>query len=334
MSARISVLLPYRDARDTLLEAVESILTQRDVDLELLAVDDGSTDGGARFIAEAATRDGRIRALETGGVGIVGALRMASRAATGQWLARMDADDLCAPDRLSAQLALLESDPRLAAVGTRVSAFGETDVGEGLRRYVEWQNALVTPEEHERDIFVESPLCHPSIVFRREAFEDVGGYVDTPWAEDYDLLLRLVAAGHRLSKVPRTLVSWRHRDGRLTFRDARYSEDRFREAKAKYLAPRLAAWNRPVAVWGAGPTGRKLARALEPHGIAAHRFIDIDPRKIGGVARGVPIVGPESLERGAESVVVSVGSRGARALIREQLVGWGFVEGSDFVCAA
>jgi hypothetical protein len=91
---------------------------------------------------------------------------------------------------------------------------------------------------------------------------------------------------------------------------------------------------RPVCVWGAGPTGKRLARALEAHGLYAGCFVDIDPRKIGSVARGAPIVAPSALVRGAHTVIVAVGAEGARAIIRGHLEREGFVEGTDFICAA
>jgi len=229
---------------------------------------------------------------------------------------------------------LLEGDASLGAVATQVEGFPEGAVGEGLRLYIAWQNALITPEDHVRELFVESPVCHPSVMLRAEALERVGGFVDSLWAEDYDLWLRLDAAGFGLAKVPRVLFRWRHREGRLTFNDGRYALPRFDAVKAHYLAPKLRARGLPVTVWGAGKTGKRIARALELHGIRAARFIDIDPRKIGGVARGAPIVSPEALVRGESTVVCAVGARGARALIRAHLTSRGFVEGADFLFAS
>ena len=227
---------------------------------------------------------------------------------------------------------MLGEDARLGAVGTRVEPLGTC--GEGMRRYVAWQNALVTAEDHARELFVESPLCHPSVALRRDALMSVGGWRDTPWPEDYDLWLRLDAAGWRLAKVPEVLLLWRQRPGRVTFTDPRCSPERIRDAKASLLAPRLARAGRPVAVWGAGPTGRRLARALEAHGVRAGRFVDIDPRKVGRTARGVAIVAPDALRPGEDALVVAVGTRGAREIVRAHLVARGFVEGGDFVCAA
>jgi hypothetical protein len=328
----VSVVMPYRDASGTLEEAVASILSQEGVALELVAVDDGSRDDGAERMRALAGRDARVVVVRGEGRGIAPALTRGLEAARGEVVARMDADDVALPGRLARQVDALAGDARLGAVGTRVETLGPC--GEGMRLYVAWQNAVVGPGDHARELFVESPLCHPSVALRREALEAVGGWRDTPWPEDYDLWLRLDAAGWRLAKVPEVLLQWRQRPGSLTLTDARCSQARFREAKAFYLAPRLARAGRPVVVWGAGPTGKRLARALEVHGVRAARFVDIDPRKIGRKARGAPIVSPDALRAGEDALVVAVGVRGARELVRAHLVERGFVEGEDFVCAA
>lgn len=336
MSTRplVSVLLPYRNNAATIAEAVVSVLAERDVDLEVVAIDDGSSDEGPAIVAALAREDARVVMAATGGVGIARALAWGLERARGEVIARMDGDDVSLPGRFAAELSLLESDPRLGAVATQVEGFPESAVGEGLRRYIAWQNTLLTAEDHARELFVEAPLCHPSVVLRRAALEAAGGFADVRWAEDYDLWLRLDAAGFGLAKVPRVLFRWRHREGRATFSDGRYSLPLFDEVKARYLAPRLAARARPLTLWGAGKTGKRLARALEANGVRAARFVDIDPKKIGGVARGVGIASPAALVRGEHSIVCAVGARGARDLIRAYLVPRGFIEGDDFLFAA
>lgn len=328
----VSVLMPFRDAGETVEVAAASILAQEGVALELVAVDDGSRDRGPELLRAMARSDRRLRIERGDGKGIVAALGRGLAAARGEVVARMDADDVALPGRLFRQAATLASDACLAAVGVRVEPLGPC--GEGMRLYLAWQNALVTADDHARELFVESPLCHPSVALRREALEAVGGWRDPPWPEDYDLWLRLEAAGWGLAKVPEVLLQWRQREGSLTWTDPRYSEERIREARAFYLAPKLVRRGRPVTVWGAGQTGKRLARALEAHGIRASRFVDIDPRKVGRTARGVPVIAPAALEAGEDTLVVAVGARGARAEVRAQLVGRGFVEGEDFVCAS
>lgn len=330
----VSVLMPFRDAASTLREALESVLAQRDVALELVAIDDGSKDEGPAIVHAAAARDDRVTVVSAPGRGIAAALASGLDAARADVVARMDADDLCRPTRFAKQLQALRQNPSWALTGTRVATFPDEAVGEGMRRYVEWQNQIVSPEDHRRELFVESPLCHPSVMIRRSVLHEVGPWRETDGPEDYDLWLRIAAAGYAMAKVPEVLLDWRHVEGRATFSDPRYAIERFTETKAPHLARVLRAEGRPVVVWGAGQTGKRAARALEPHGVRATRFVDIDAKKIGRTARGVEIVPPTDLRRGEDTVVVAVGARGARQLVRDWLTERQFVETVDFWCAA
>ncbi|MBL8685661.1 MAG: glycosyltransferase [Myxococcales bacterium] len=333
---RCSVLLPFRNVAETIAEAVESLLGDGLDPIEVIAIDDGSTDEGPSIVRAIALRDARVRLESTGGLGIVGALEFARTLVhpSSEYIARMDGDDVALPGRLRAQIAWLDARPSASLVATQVEAFPSEIVGDGLARYVAWQNAALSAEEHKRELFVEAPICHPSVVMRRDALEFVGGYRETRWAEDYDLWLRFDAAGCAIEKVPQCLLRWRQREGRLTWTHARYDAERFYEAKAQYLAPKIKSTRRPITVWGAGPTGRRSMRALEAHELRASRFVDIDPRKIGRVARGVAIEPPEALSPERDCVVVAVGARGARSLIRGRLDEWGFREGVDYWCVA
>lgn len=324
----VSVLLPYRDAEETIGLALESVLAE-DVVSEVVAIDDGSRDQG--FSRVNSMQDARIVHVRTECVGVAGALREGLRHARAEIVARMDADDLSRPGRIAASADVLARDASIAVVASRVELIGE--VTDGMRAYVDWQNAIVTEGEHARAMFVESPVCHPATTIRRSALEAVGGFRDVAWAEDWDLWLRLDAAGFGFVKIPEPMLAWRQHARNATRSDPRCSIERLREARATYLAPRLASMQRPVAMWGAGPTGKRLARELERHGVRTSRFIDIDPRKIGRSRRGVPVVDRRELDH-EHTIVVAVGARGARDLVRAELLERGFVEGTDFIAAA
>jgi glycosyltransferase involved in cell wall biosynthesis len=330
----ISVLLPFRDAASTLEEALDSILAQRSVQLEVIAIDDGSRDQSSAIAARIAARHAALRIVRTDGIGIARALQLATKHARSQLIARMDADDIAHEERLAKQHDALAREPEIAVLGTQVSCFPEAEIGQGLARYVAWQNELRTPEDHARQMFVESPLCHPSIVVRRAALESVGGYRDGDFPEDYDLFLRLDAAGYALAKLPEVLLRWRHHAQRATVVDARYDRARFLATKAPHLARRLLALGRPIDFWGAGTNGKRIARAIEPYGVRIERFIDIDPDKIGRTARGAPVISSADVTPpSGRTVVVAVAARGARDLVRSQLNALGYREGADYLCA-
>lgn len=328
---RAAAILPFRNVSAWLDEAIASIVREDALDAVVL-VDDGSVDASSTIAALHARRDQRIEIVRTEGVGLPRALERGRARARARYLVRMDGDDVSLPGRIAAQCAFLDAHPEVAAVGCAVEVF--PDPSEGLERYVAWQNGIRTPMEHRHALFIEAPLCHPSTTLRAEAVEAVGGWRDGPFPEDYDLWLRLDAAGFGLAKLDRLGLRWRHRPGRLTFSDSRYGRASFRALKAEHLARRLAEHNRFV-VWGAGPTGKQLARELERFGAQPSAFIDVDPLKIGRERRGRPVCSPALLDAGPRPfVVVAVGTPGAREDIASALRALGLAEGRDFLAAA
>jgi len=204
---------------------------------------------------------------------------------------------------------------------------------------VDWQNSLVTHDDICREIFIESPVAHPSAMLRRAELLAMGGYEDRGWAEDYDLWLRYHAAGRRFAKVPAPLVRWREHDDRATRTDSRYSIENFLRAKSHYLCAGPLAERQGLIVWGAGRTGRRLSKHLIRAGHRPDAFVDISASRIGSTMRGVPIIGPDQVQAcwhdlQRPMLLAAVASRGARALIREQLALNGLMEGADFLCVA
>jgi glycosyltransferase involved in cell wall biosynthesis len=315
--------------------AAVSILRQTERDLALVCVDDGSTDATGEVLERLAERDRRVLVLRGPGEGIARALGRGLARCDAEVVARMDADDVAHPARLALQRDALAADPSLAAVGARVRLFPRRILRDGMRRYAAWLNALVTPELVARDLLVEAPLAHPAAALRRGALERAGGWRDGPFPEDYDLWLRLVEAGGRLTNVPATLLDWRESPGRLTRTDPRYGLDRHVALKAAFLARGPLAGRREVALWGAGETGKAFADALAAHGIGVALFLEVDRAKIGRRIRGAPVLGYGEVGRARGlPLLVAVGAPGARALIRAELARAGLDEPRDFRCVA
>ena len=336
---RLSVLLPCRDAASTLDEALDSIFSQTFTDFELVAVDDGSTDGSAERLEAWSQKDARLRVLRLAPRGLIEALNAGLSACRAPLIARMDADDRSHPERFAEQVRLLDLRPDLAAAGCLVEAFPAAEVRPGLALYLEWLNGLTTPEAIAREIYVESPLVHPSVMMRRAWCRRVGDYQEHGWPEDYDLWLRMHAAGGRFAKVPRVLFGWREHPGRLTHASPRYAIQSFLQAKVHYLLAGPLAGRGSILIWGAGIVGKRLSKLLLAQGAPIAAFIDIDPAKIGRTRRGLPVVAPQAcLDLWRKSpdpiLLAAVGARGARAVVREQINALGLVEGRDWWAAA
>lgn len=310
---------------------MESLLAQTETGFELLAVEDGSRDGTPARLLDWAGRDARVRVIEGAGLGIVDALQRAAVIARGRFLARMDADDVAHPDRLAAQLALLESRPGVVGCGTGVRFFPRSALRSGYRRYERWLNGLTEPEDLARDLFVECPIAHPTLVLRRDAFDAVGGYRAVDWPEDYDLILRLHAANLRLANVDRPLLDWRVRPGRLSMTSDRYTVSAFQRCKARHLVRAFLPVGCEIVIWGAGRVGKGFARrfAKQPGAPPISAFVDLDPRKIGQIIHGAPVLSPDELRARlspATYLLVAVGSPGARDEIRDELDAMGLPE--------
>ena len=338
-SSFLSVLMPVYNAAETLPAALESLASQTIERFEIVAVDDGSDDGSGEILRRWAAKDPRLRIVSIPHRGLIDALNAGLEACKGTFVARMDADDLAHPRRLEKQAALLENAPDVSVVGCLVETFPRNAVKEGFRVYEEWLNSLVSHEEIAREIFVESPIAHPSALMRRAELLEIGGYQDRGWPEDYDLWLRYFTAGRRFAKVAEKLLRWREHPFRLTHTDRRYSVENFLRAKAHYLVRGPLRERDGLIVWGAGKTGRRLSKHLIRQGRPPDFFVDIDPRKIGGGLRGVPIAGAEALpglwKRWRRPLLLAaVASRGARTQIRKRAAEMGLVEGEDFLCVA
>lgn len=335
----VSVLLPCYNAASTLNEALESLASQTLVNIEIVAIDDGSTDETLDLLEGWAGKDQRMVVLRQPHSGIIGALNSGLAACRATYIARMDADDRSHPERLQIQASYLDEHPDITAVGCLVKGFPEGEVREGFQIYIDWLNSLLEDEDIRREIFVESPIAHPSVMFRKERVEQVGGYQDHGWPEDYDLWLRLYLDEARFSKVPFFLLDWREYPERLTRLDSRYSLENFIRAKSHYLAIGPLANRGAIIIWGAGMMGRRLGKQLERAGCTITAYVDIDPKKIGKTRRGRPILSPEEMReswpRYSDPVLLSaVGARGARGLIRERLNQIGLIEGKDWWGAA
>lgn len=335
MPVAISVLLPVRDAAPYLPECIASLRAQTFKDFEVLAVDDGSADESPELLSAWAAEDPRVSLVRQAPRGIVHALEAGRARARGRYLARMDADDVAEPSRFAEQIALLEGRPDLAGCGTGVRYFPRTEVRIGGRRYEDWINSIRTPDDVERNLFIECPLAHPTFFLRADVVAEVGGYVERGWPEDYDLLLRLWRSGARLAVVDRVLHQWRIRDGRASVRHEAYSHEAFRRCKIHYLLDTLARDRDGFLIWGAGPIGKAFAREVQHQGGTVRAFVDLDPRKIGQCVHGAVVIPPAEVNRYRDSFsVAAVGQEGAREQIRAELESAGWKEVTDFVAVA
>jgi glycosyltransferase involved in cell wall biosynthesis len=333
--ACVSILLPCYQAANTLPETLASITHQHFSNFEVIAINDGSTDETLAILKAAATNDERIRVFDLPHQGIVAALNFGLEKASCNFIARMDADDVMHAERLQLQVNFLQQHPETGLVSSLVKHAGNAETQAGYAHYIHWINGICSAEAIAVNRFVESPLAHPSVMFRSELITRYGNYRDGNFPEDYELWLRWLEAGVRMEKIETHLLDWNDLPSRLSRTDKRYDADSFYALKNAYLIRFLEDRVRGRRVWlcGAGRIARKHSQSLRVK-IQIAGFIDIDPQKIGRTIENYPVIALEELGKPTENYVISyVGNRHAREWIANELMKKNFIAGEDFVLA-
>lgn len=329
----VTVLLPFYRSSFTLKEAVESIIGQSFKEWELILIDNNA-DAESRSIAlDYMSRDIRIKVISEREQGIAFALNAGLKQNLSAIIARMDADDIAHPDRLKRQYEFLKNNSEIDVVGCQCSFTSDNDQAGGYNYYVQWQNSIINPEDHFLSRFIESPLAHPTVMFKKELIDKYGYYDTGILPEDYELWLRWMSRGVMFGKVQSELLIWRDRSERLSRFSINYSEEAFFSVKLKYLI----AWiqtshvrDRKIVICGTGMKSRRGASSLEENGISVYAFTDIKAKNVKG-KRFIPV--GELAEHNDCFFISFIAKRGVREDIRRFFNLMMLKEGDDFILA-
>ncbi|MHB8490369.1 MAG: glycosyltransferase [Candidatus Dormibacteria bacterium] len=252
MSPKISVLMPVRNGEQFLHEALMSVREQTLADWELVAVVD-ATDNTWRILESFG--DDRIRIFESPRPGgLVRQLNLGLLNCHGDYVARFDADDVCEPQRLKVQVAHMDRNPALGAVGGGALLINEHS------RLIGRHHVVSGPRHVARRLLWKNALLHPSVMFRRQLILDLGGYHDVAHSEDYELWLRIAACAD-VDNIDIPLI--RHRSHRgQTSRGFRLREIR----TGAILRARIHAAQRA----GVSPAGALLRHTIWLAAVARH----------------------------------------------------------------
>lgn len=199
----ISVILPVYNGERYLAEAIDSVLTQTFTDFELIMINDGSTDESLKILKRYEVVDSRICLVTRENRGLPATLNESVELARGQWIARMDQDDVCSPNRFLSQIEFMQLNPTTVVLGSAAS-FMEED-GSVICTYV-----IPTSDVELRSVFSESPFIHPSVMFSKEVFNRAGRYTEKmKWGgEDVTLFERMSRFG-KLHNLNEPLINYR-----------------------------------------------------------------------------------------------------------------------------
>lgn len=213
----ISVIMGVKDAREEELRAaIESITAQSYKEWEYIICDDGSVNNTYKVLTEYAEADSRIKIIRNEkNQGLAYSLNRCIKEAQGEYIARMDADDISAQDRLESQLEFLQQHEEYAVVGCFSELIDESGV---------WGRRQMPVAPEKNDFLWGSPFMHPTVMMRREVLEAVGGYRvarETLRLEDYDMFMRMYIEGYKGANLNRYLYQFR--EDKAAFGRKKYS---------------------------------------------------------------------------------------------------------------
>lgn len=210
----VSVIMPVYNGERFLSRALESILNQSYSNLEILVLDNGSTDGTRPIIESFAQRDSRVRPLyEPAPLGYGGevATNVATRQARGEFLAKLDADDVAHPDRLTKQVAFLQANPAVFLVGSWLKLIDENGQPTGYRNY---------PVSHEAiydEFYLRFPIANPAVLYRNRFRKTDLYQIRFPHFNDYYSLFVQLIQGNKMHNLPEYLTEYRIHDTNTVF---------------------------------------------------------------------------------------------------------------------
>jgi glycosyltransferase involved in cell wall biosynthesis len=330
----VTMLLPFHRAEGTLNAAIQSLVEQSFREWELFLINNASSDKSVSIAQDWTDRDARIKLISEPTIGIAHALNTGLKHATSPFIARMDADDIAHPERLARQVAYMEAHPEIGVLGTRTHFETTVEKSSGMAWFVNWQNAILTPHDHYIKRFVDAPIVHPTVMFRRELVEHFGGYSTGPLPEDHELWLRWMHQGVRFAKLAEELLTWHDHPQRLSRTHSNYSVDAFFTTKAKWIAAwytRTFTDGRPIIIAGTSGLCRDRAAKLEAEGLCIAAFTDVKKREVPGYA----FIPHDELPPSGKALIISfISQRGTGDRIAEYLASRGLLEGVDFILAA
>lgn len=203
MNPKVSVIMSFYNDEKYITEAVESILKQTFSDFEFITVNDGSTDGSAEIIRSFG--DKRIKLIvNKKNLGLTKSLNRALTASTGEYIARMDADDIALPHRFEKQVKFLDENAHIPLVGCWVEFIDPDGKSTGIKKFP------TEDSEIKKVLISYLPFRHPTLVIRKKVLAELGFYDESfLYAQDYELILR-IAAKYPVANIPEVLLRYRN----------------------------------------------------------------------------------------------------------------------------
>lgn len=276
----VSILMPAKDVESFIISCIQSIIDQSYLKWELIVVDDHSSDNTCQILEDFAKKEKRIKILKNSGKGIIDALKLAYQNSNGNFITRMDADDLMPKNKIVELVNLLQQRKDVKIATGYVEYFSDNELGEGYKKYANWLNNLVDKESHFTEIYKECVIPSPCWMMRRKDFEFIGAFDNDVYPEDYDLCFRMYAHKMKVGGVAQVLHYWRDYSTRTSRTSSHYADNSFIKLKMYYFLKLDFNKHKKLILLGVGKKGKQIATTLINQNIKFH-WVTNNSKKIG-----------------------------------------------------
>ena len=252
--------MPVKNAVPYLYACIDSILEQSYSNWELIAVDDNSSDESLNVLQQYQERNDAIKVYQSTGNGIIDSLKLAYTKSSGEFIHRMDADDIMPIKKLESLLGHWK--PKAVVTG-KVKYFKDNEkVGSGYVKYQNWINGLVEDKNIWKDPYLECSLPSPAWLMHRDQLDEIGGFNSTLLPEDYDLMFRVYQSRLNIEFVQDVVHLWRDSSLRTSRTNPIYYPIAYYPLKVHYFLEMDRSSSEPLLLWGAGNKGKLIAKLL------------------------------------------------------------------------
>lgn len=300
MNKLVSVILPVYNEEKYIGEAIDSILNQTYKNLELIIIDDGSTDHTLEVVMERKNKDDRVVVITRRNKGLVSSLNEGILISHGEYIARMDADDISHKDRLEKQINYLETHKEVYLLGTNYDLLFEDSLDEGIKKAAQGTHkrsmAHIDKDKWFLSINETMKFIHPTIMMRKSLFDEIGLYREYK-LEDIELYFRCGVNNKRVDKLDEVLLDYRVRAASKSRTDTREEQTReIMEYKLQYLIETIFDKEKAYQymIWGADISGNIAISVIEEMLPQAQFMGYIDSFR-EGFLNGYQVVKPECL---------------------------------------
>lgn len=304
---KISIITPFYNPGEYLMECIQSVLEQTYQNWELILVNDLSSDHSPSIADSFAQKDDRIRVLQNTDKGLINALRLAYKNSFGNYITRMDADDIMTPNRLELMIDQLKASGKGHVCVGKVKYFSDKKLGDGYLKYENWLNELTDKEANFSEIYRECSIPSPNFLILRDDFESIGGFDHDTYPEDYDLAFRMYEHHMKVCSVNEVTLQWRDHPTRSTRTQDQYQPLTFIPLKVTCFLKIDRDYEKQLVLWGAGTKGKLIAKELINQGVD-FKWTTNNPKKIGKDIYNKILVDSTAFDQENSQVIIGISS--------------------------